>query len=296
MKDTELALFLNLIEQQSFTATAKHLGISQPRVSETLARLEKKLGQKLIQRGSHVARPTPAGKKLIPYATQILALKEAAFNELTHLEEKAIRDLTLAASSLPGNYILPPLLARFYKDHPQIRPYLALSNSAQACEQVLEGKAEIGLVGAKLRLSGLRWKTWKKDRLVLILAPSHRWKERPSIALEELAGEPLLLREDNSGTKKVILQRFQTQGFTRGALNLVAELGGAEALKKAVAQQMGVAIVSLASVEEEIQRGQLLAKEIRHMQPERDLFIITARRKKLSPAAQLFHEFLVRQT
>ncbi|MDT8445745.1 MAG: LysR family transcriptional regulator [bacterium] len=292
MKDAQLKIFLALIEAQSFTATAKSLGLSQPRVSEAIAALEKQFGQALFQRGSHGVRLTLAGKTLANYATQILALKEAALADLSQLQASQTTELLLAASSLPGNYILPSLLAAFCRANGHIRPRLILSNTRLVCNQVLEGQAEIGLVGAKLGVGGLRWKAWKKDRLVLILAPNHRWRDRSSIALEELAQEPLLLREDSSGTREVILGRFKALGLAPGHLNVVAELGGAEALKKAVAHQMGVAIVSLASSEEELKRGQLLAKEIDHMQPERDLFVITPTGKKLSPTAQLFLDYL----
>ncbi len=293
MKDQELKIFTTLLKEQSFTATAHALGISQHRVSEAVAGLEKKFGQPLIQRGSHVARPTLAGEKLGIYAHKILNLKVEALEVLEKLKSENLKELKLGASSVPGNYLLPKYLSEFQKIETNLRAKLVISNSRQVCDLVQSGEVEVGFVGAKYPISGVSWQPWKKDRLVLVIPEDHKWSSFKSVSLSELIDEPLLLREGDSGTRSVIQNYLSKQKIPMSRLNVVAELGGAEALKRGVQRGMGVAFLSSASVETEIQQGSLLAKPIADFPEKRDLFIITSKERKLSDTAKQFINFVV---
>src|SRR2546427_7285224 len=144
-----LDTFAKAAELSNFTAAARALGLTQAAVSQRIQALEQALKEPVFQRqGGHVLL-TEAGRCLYSYAQRILALHREAIQEITGREAPLTGELTLAASSVPGEQLLPDLLARFQEKHPHLQVRASVTDSKQVLEQVEQGHVHLGLVGSR---------------------------------------------------------------------------------------------------------------------------------------------------
>src|SRR5574337_1711373 len=175
-----LELFCRIVESGSFSKAADAMYLTQPTVSGHMKKLEKNAGVRLLDRLGHRATPTKAGALLYPYAKRILALRQEAQQAIDEFKGGLKGELILGASSIPGGYLLPPLIGPFRASYPDISVVLKVSYSKEIIEAVIEGVYEVGAVGAQFDDGRLDYRTFAEDEMVLIVPPSHPWASRRS--------------------------------------------------------------------------------------------------------------------
>jgi DNA-binding transcriptional LysR family regulator len=288
-----LDTFARAAELGNFTGAAKATGLSQAAVSLRVQALEKELGVSLFTRhGGHVAL-TEAGRLLYGYAQRILALHREARQEVTGRPTTVTGDLSLAASSVPGEHLLPGLLDAFRRKQPHVRVSVAVADTAAVLGQVEEGKAHLGLVGGKSDNAHLEYRCFACDTLVLVVPAGHAWGKRHKVSLEQLFGEPLILREPGSGSRWCLEEALARAGRRATDLRVVLELGSNEAIKESVQRGMGLAILSARAVEKAAKRGgPLRALKVEGLSLEREMFVVWDRRRVLPIPARLFLDLL----
>jgi DNA-binding transcriptional LysR family regulator len=287
-----LETFVKAAELSSFTAAARVLGLTQAAVSQRIAGLEEVLKGPLFQRqGGHVLL-TEAGHRLYAFAQRILALHREATQDITGRKAPLTGELTLAASSVPGEHLLPDLLAQFQERYPHIQVKATVTDSQQVLQEVEQGHVHLGLVGGKRDSAHLEFRGFATDELVLIVPPKHSFATRKRVTLSQFAAEPLIVREVGSGSRSCLEQALTQAGKSLHELRITLELGSNEAIKEAVLRGMGVAVLSSRTVQKEVESGKLHTLAITGLTLKRDMFVVWDRRRVLPIPARFFLDLL----
>ncbi len=283
-----LAVFCKVLELQSFTKAAEAVCLTQPTVSEHIRALEEVVGEKLVDRLGREVLPTPAGKILYQYARDIIQLRDEAIQAIEKFKGNLSGALLIGASTIPGTYILPELIGEFKKMYPSIQITLKISSSAEVVEKILDGTVEFGVIGARWEDRRITLEEAFSDELVLTVFEGHPWEDRKSVRIEEVAGEPFILRERGSGTRMVMNQALDAIGFSASRLNVVAEMGSTEAVRQGIKAKIGISILSHRAVAEDVDRGSLATVPVEDIRLSRPFYLAQRKNKQLSPLCSAF--------
>ena len=287
-----LKTFSKAAELGSFTGAAKALRLTQASVSQRIQALEKSLNTPLFKRQGGRVLLTEAGQKLYGYAQRILDLHWEARREITGHDAPLGGDLSLAASSIPGEHLLPSLLSGFGQMHPHFRVRATVSDSMGVMAQVERGEVSLGLVGRKTDNPHLDFRYLASDRMVLVVPPDHTLSRRKKVSVKQLPRYALVVREVGSGLRHCFEKSLDKAGLSLSDLRVALELGSNEAIKEAVLRGVGVAILSTYAVQKELRAGQLHALQVSDLHCDRDMYIVEDRRRVLPLPARLFLLFL----
>lgn len=250
-----LELFCAVYEERSFSKAARRLRLSQPTLSTHVKLLEGELGTRLFDRLGRSIEATRAGDLLYRSGRRILAERDAILAGMLGLLKRIEGRLRLGASTIPGEYLLPRVIASFRAQFPQARVDLEISDSAAVVGAVQDGRVELGFVGAKLPGRDLRYQPFAKDRIILVAPVAGRWIRTRALSMEMLRREPLVVREQGSGSRLTLENGLRKLNVRLEEMNIVAQLGSTAALKEAVRAQVAIAFVSSRAVTPEIQAG-----------------------------------------
>jgi DNA-binding transcriptional LysR family regulator len=288
-----LGTFSKAAELSSFTAAAKVLGLTQAAVSQRIQALERVLDVPLFHRQGGRVLLTEAGQRLYEYSERILALHREACQEIAGQQRPPISgNLSLGASTIPGEHLLPALLSIFHERFSRIRVKAEISDSMNVIAQVERGQVSLGLVGRKTDSPHLEFHHFATDRMVLVVPLSHPWSRRRRVSFKQLCNQPLVLREAGSGLRHCFEKELARLGKSLGDLHIALELGSNEAIKEAVLRGLGLAVLSSYAVEKELRAGQLIALKVTDLHCDRELFVVWDRRRVLPAPARTFRFFL----
>ncbi|MFG2997589.1 LysR family transcriptional regulator [Streptomyces sp. NPDC048340] len=265
-----LDLLLSVIELGSMGRAAEAHGISQPSASSRIRYLEKLVGVPVLERTTLGSRPTEAGALIAEWAQTVLAAAQQLDAGIDTLRARRHSHLNVAASQTIAEYLFPEWLVALRTHAPATAIALQSGNSADVARAVLEGRAEIGFIEGPRAPKGLQSRLVARDRLVVVVAPGHPWARRTAVALDELAGTPLIQRESGSGTRMAFEQAVAARlpGWEPSAL---LELSSTTAIKRAAASGVGPAVVSSLAVEAELAAGTLKSPPVAGLELERSL-------------------------
>jgi molybdate transport repressor ModE-like protein len=251
-----LRLLVEVQRRGSISAAAEACRMGQPSATKHLQTLEAALGEKLVERDGRASRLTEAGGVVALHAVRVLDTLDGMHEELQALRDAERGMLTLAASTTPGTYVLPAILQRFADAHPGIDVEVEIGSSAWVAERIARREVALGLAGEVDLPVGVIAEPFLDDELLGIAAPGRVKLRRGRARPTELAGETLLVREQGSSTRAVAERYLSRLGF-RPAKRW--ELDSNEAIKRSVKAGLGVGFVSRLVVEEEVERGELVA-------------------------------------
>lgn len=286
-----LEAFVEVVRHQSFTKAAKALFLAQPSVSGQIQQLESELGTRLLDRTTKSIRLTSAGEALYEYATGILALQSRMIRYFANPDQAPIR---IGASTIPSAYLLPGVLAKYRLIQPDFKFELYQAGS----EKILSGFDDglYDLCFTSLRSENPAYccgKIWE-DRLVMITAVSERYLHLKSTEnpFPVLFQEPILFREQGSGSLLGAERFYSLFGIRDNDLNVVARVNDTEAIKRMVEAGLGVAVVSNLAVQDEARAGRLLAFEVNDPTTEREIYLCYRRNETFQPAKNAFIAWL----
>ena len=266
--------FLEVIKRGSLSEAARALGVSQPAVSNQIKRLELELGVELLIRGERgVVSLTAAGEAFLAFAEQVVAAREEMLQQLNHIKEEVSGELVIAASTTPGEFILPQLLSDFKARYPQVEAKVTIADTRDVVEKVLARECDIGFIGAPIERPRLTLTPLIEDEIVLAVYPDHPFAGREAIRLEELQGQRLILREEGSGTRRSLEQLLAERGEKLPENNVVLVLGSTHAVIEAIQARLGIGFVSAFAVSRLQASGQLCTVPIEGLSLTRDLFV-----------------------
>ena len=287
-----LKTFQEVINLGSFSEVAKKLAISQPAVSFQIQKLEQELGIRLIDRTQRAITLTAAGKRLLRFAESVGKEREHLRRDLEQMREHISGDLLIAASTIPGEFILPPLLAKFKRLHPAVSVQVAGSDSLTVINGVRDNAYEIGFCG--MAPEGQELESFKVagDEIILIVFPEHPFARRNEVSLAELEGEPLIFREATSGTQRNLESRLSQAGLDlrKWAPNLV--LGTTQAVVSAVEARAGIAFVSNIAAQKSLKLGLVRTVTVSSVKLNRDFYCIYRKERIVSRLLEEFIHFI----
>ncbi len=285
----QLRIFTTVVEAGSFTRAAAELSLTQPAVTHQMQALRRAVGQPLLDPNRRAPELTAAGRTLYERAGRILSAiddAERAIGDLDGLRAGAVR---VAGDTTVGIYILPDALAAFHRLHPLVELSLDVVNRATVRRLLLDGGADIGVVGRLWDDGVLDAEPFLDNELLCFTAPTHPLVQREPLHPRDLLAGPLLLRERGSGTRDSAERILAAAGVQAVSTMEMASNG---ALKRAVAGGLGVTVLSVHAVRLEIQLGLLRPLRVEGFPARRQWHVVTARDRMLSPAATAFRSFL----
>lgn len=292
----QLEVFVAVAELNSFTRAAEELYLTQSTVSAHISGLERALGRQLFTRNARRrVTLTQEGKRIYPRIKEILSRCRSLQSAWEETEDS---QLLLGASTVPAQYVLPQLLTGFLKQRPDSRYLLKRGDSSQISQLLLSGEIRIGFVGTALEPQMLEYVPLVRDRLVLVTANVPRYQKFHSRGAfgRELLEEPIVAREEGSGTERTVASYLRQIGFSSEKLNIVARIDNPEAIKKMVERGMGVTILSELSVHEAVESGKLLSFDLDAGGLERNIYMAFRRELSANRLEQAFMTFVRKQS
>ncbi len=286
-----LRVFQTVAEYEHITRASEELILSQPAVTKIVQSLEHEIGLELIERHGRRIVLTHAGHMLHNYARRMFALEREMEEALAVLRDVEAGEVTLAANTTTGVYLLPPIVARYRARYPQVTLRINILNSHEIIEQILNWTLDFGLVeGDPSTLPpGLHVEVFAQDELVLVVGSGHRWSGLDELSPEALREGELLLREQGSGIREVIEHALLLH---RVQIRPLFALSDNEAIKQMVLRGVGAAIVSALAVQHELASGDLIRIPISGVDLRPQLSLVRRTDKQLSRAAQAFCDLL----
>src|SRR5712664_233697 len=252
----QLKAFVAIAESGTFTAGAARVHVTQAAISMQIRQLETETGARLFIRAPRRVILTEAGEKLLDRAYVILREHDAALEELAALTGAHRGRLRIgSASAMVSADPLPQILRGVRQTHPGVETSVASGTSESFVRQVLAGELDAAFVSLPVEARGVQTEILSEDSLVAIASPRHTLAKQKVVSAYALAGEKLILGERGGNTRRLIDQFFAHAGVT---LKVAMELSRLAAIKRMVEEEMGVGIVPLQSVREEVAKGTLV--------------------------------------
>lgn len=283
----QLEVFVAVIETGSFSRGALATSLTQSTVSQHIAALEDEAGLRLLDRGGRGVLPTQAGKLYLRHARRVLAECRALRTALAEFNGLQQANLTLGASNIPANYLVPRILPQLASSYPGVRLSMQVGDSQAILERLSANECELAVVGSRNNERGLVFEPLAKDTLILVVNPRHPWSQRNPLELDDLGQSAMLLREQGSGTGKALTESLHQAGFDPARLQVAGHLGSNEAVRQTLLGGFGAAFLSEISVRQELMRQELVRVAVNNFRIERQLWLATPSRRELSPAAQV---------
>lgn len=272
----QLEAFVKIADTGSFSKAAKDLFLTQPTISAHITSLEKELNSRLFVRNTKEVRLSESGETLYSYAKQMLVLQQKIEETFATKEEKEQQCITIAASTIPAQYLLPNILVAFNEKYPNQQFKIVETDSAKVVEQVLNHTADVGFTGTALDKKSCKHIPFYQDELVVIAPNTDKYRELQGTEkrAEWLADERLIMREEGSGTRKEAEKQLKKIGLNISKLNVICSMENPESIKKAVASGMGVSIISKLAAEDDVKKGLLVALPIDVEDAKRDINVV----------------------
>jgi DNA-binding transcriptional LysR family regulator len=280
----QLEAFVAVVDAQGFRGAAQQLGCSQPTVSQQLRKLEEFLGVQLIARSRTLSTPTIQGARLMPLARSLLRTAARARDVVT------AHRLSIGASSNIGTYLLQPYVAQMARAlGPETNIELKIASNPEIANALSRGELDIAVMEWWDRRKGFTAKKWRREKLVVIVSPSHAWARKKAVRSSELLEEPMIGGEAGTGTGTLLETIF---GKNASKMRISMNVGSTEAVKAAVKAGLGVSLVFASAVEAEVRLGSLRALSVSEVDMAKDLFMILPEQMLSDSAARRFAQIL----
>lgn len=281
---------MHVAEGRSFSKAAKELFLTQPTVSAHIAGLEKELNARLFVRNTKEVKLSEEGKLLYDSAKQIVVLQKKIEKTFLENEKKEEHCITIAASTIPAQYLLPEILVKFNEKYPNEQFKVIETDSAKVVEEVLNHSVDIGFTGTVLEKKDCKYIPFYQDELVVIAPNTEKFKklQQEATDIRWILQESVIMREEGSGTRKEAEKQLRKIGIDIGKLNIVASMENQEAIKKSVENGMGVSIISKLAAEEEMKKGRIIGFSLMEEDGKRDINVVYNRSFQLSHLSERF--------
>ena len=250
----QLEAFVQVSESGSFSKAAKELFLTQPTISAHISSLEKELNVRLFIRNTKEVSLSDDGKDLYRYAKQITDLEKAIEERFYMDSDDGKHFITIAASTIPAQYLLPKVLMCYRERYPKEQIKIMETDSSEVVTQVVDHMVDVGFTGTVLEKKHCKYIPFYKDELAVITpdTPEYRiLKEQNRDDINWIRRKPLILREEGSGTRKEAEKQLKNAGISMEDLDIVASIANQETIKKSVKQGMGITVLSRLAAEDE---------------------------------------------
>lgn len=291
MEFKQLEAFVAVVDYGSFSEAARKLYLTQPTISAHVRSLEEELHTKLILRTTKKTTITTRGYQLYDSAVRMLEIRNNLLENFTGVQKHMI---DLAASTIPSSYLLPEILAAFGKTHPDIYFHSIQADSAESINRVLDGTADLALVGQNTRDETCVFLPFCQDELVIAtpITSHYLGLQNKSVTFEDFIKDPVIIREKGSGTKKEMDLFLEQIGVTPSDLNVIARMNDLEGIKKSIVNGLGISILSARSAIDLQKTKQILLFPLEESAHKRTFYIVYSKNRILKPHVRQFIQFV----
>lgn len=285
----QLQVFDAVARHLSFTRAARELHLTQPAVSMQIKQLEEQVGTRLLEQLGKRNYLTEAGVELHHYARAVAELLDEAGMVLDEMQGVRRGRLTISVAST-ANYFAPRILAAFSQRFPGVTYSLDVTNRETLLRQLAENTKDLVIMGRPPEDMDLAAEPFMENPLVVIAPPSHALAGGRRVRLRDLQDESFIVREQGSGTR-IAMERF----FAERGVNLSTslEMSSNEAIKQAVEAGLGLGLVSMHTLELELETGRLAVLDVEQLPIMRHWYLVHRQGKRLSAVAQAFQRFVL---
>jgi Transcriptional regulator len=287
--NSELSVFIEVVEKQNFTRAAEALHMTQPAVSQYIQALEASIGTKLLVRDNKKVQLNKAGEIVYYHAKEIMGLHMRMQNLIDDLLHKASGELAIGASYTFGEYILPHIVGYLKRQYPLIRPKITIANTKRIAEWVGNNQLEIGIVDGEVSHPELAVEPFAEDQMYIVVAANHPDLNNPHIRLKDLAEETWIVREATSGTRAAIEGMFRQFGFYP---KNIMEFGSTQTIKECVTADLGITLLSQFTIQKDLLAGTLKILQVADMPVCRKFSLITQTKHFRTKALDIFIDIL----
>ena len=293
MNIKQLEAFVRIVKNKSFSQTAKELYLTQPTVSSYISSLAADLGVQLITRTTKEVHTTSEGEQIYLYAKDIVNLSNKIRNAFKEESKDDVNEIVISSSSIPGQYLLPGMLANFSKRHPNTEFRVHETDSNGAVTDVAEHRADIGFCGTIIPKTACTFLPFYEDELILVTpnTPYYR-KMQENNDLTFLAKADFVMREQGSGTKQEAMKILQKNGLKLEEMKVVARFGNTGAVLLSVKEGVGVAVVSKLAARSEIKNNEILSFPLQEGGYFRKIYMVSNSNYPLSKRAKSFVQMI----
>ena len=287
----QLESFIAIAKNKSFSKAARELYLTQPTLSNHMQNLEKELGTFLLNRTNREISLTRAGEIFYDYAQKILSLKDTAQYNLGEYVGKIEGTLTINASTIPEQYIIPSLLTDFSSLYPNITYKVNHLDSFEIVESLKDCKIPFGFTGSFFKDSSLEYLPIMKDDLVLI-TPVDFDNESDVVSLETLQTLQLVLREEGSGTRNLLSKELKRHKISIYDLKIKSMAENTQTIKSLVQAGLCCSIVSSKAIENELKLGLIKKYKVADLNLERNFYFVYSKERIFSHLEKNFIDYI----
>jgi DNA-binding transcriptional LysR family regulator len=284
----QLFVFTKVVEHKSFSKAAEAIFLSQSTVSSHIQALERTLNMKLFDRVGREIILTPYGSRLYQWALKLLLLKDEAMVDLKEGMNDLRGMIRVAASSVPGQFMLPKMVKQFRNQYPNAVFQVEQSSSKVVIDKVLNGTVDVGLSGEKFENDKLCYLPLVKEKLVLIT--SKQTELNTPVTIQELLKYPFIMRDSGSGTNAILEQFLKKNYISKEQMNIIAYIENGQNLIRFVMEDIGISVISEIAAKEYAKKQLLTMHEIAGFEDERYFYLVYNKNKTQSMLSRLFIE------
>jgi len=284
MQLPDLAAFLAVATDRSFSGAARRLHRTQPAISQAVRRIEDELGERLFDRSSRDGTLTEAGRLLQDYAQRLLSLAGEAQTAVQELQQMRRGRVIMAANEAAVHTLLPHI-ERYATTHPQVAIEVRRLPSRRIAAAILDRSIDFGVLTFSPQDRGVQTIPLGSDDIVLLTSPKHPMAARRRVSLEEVGREVIIAHNDPSPTRERVLRTYERK---RTAINIKIALPSLDGIKRAVEMGIGVALLPRRCALTEIARGHLAAVKVPELGATRQVRLAFRRTGERSRAADAF--------
>lgn len=287
----QLEAFVQVAEGGSFSKAAKELFLTQPTISAHIASLEKELNVRLFIRNTKEVSLSEDGKELYKYAKPMLDLERKIEERFGGEEKMGKHCVTIAASTVPAQYLLPEILKRYNEKYPEEQLKILEMDSAKVVLRVIDHMVDVGLTGTTLEKKHCKYMPFYKDQLVIITPNTEKYQKIQKEFQGDISWichESFIMREEGSGTRKEAEKQFERAGIEVEKLDIIASIENQETIKKSVTQGLGISVLSRLASQDEVAEGHMLAFPILGADKGRDINLVYNKNYQLTRSAERF--------
>ncbi len=289
MQIETLKVFCDIVDTGSFSDSGKRNSITQSAVSQQIRSLEKKFGVAFFERGKKNFAMTAEGEAFESAAREILEIYESIGSRLQDIQDVVEGTLRISTVFSIGLHDLPPRLEAFQKQFPSVEVKVSYRRSTQVYDDVLEGRADLGLVAFPAKSPGIIAEVFDEDDLVMICRPDHPLARRKKVTMGDMSGYQFITFEPDQPTRRAVERFFREAGLK---FESDTEFDNIETVKRAVEVVGGISLVPRRPVTPEVVSGRLVCVEVEGAELKRPVGILRKKTRTTSPSMREFSKIL----
>ncbi len=283
----KLYSFVSIIENGSYKAAASEIHLSQPAITHHIKSLEEHYRVQLFHLSPKKPTPTAAGRGLYKQTKHVLSAM-SDLNEVMKEFQTTKERITFCATSTVSTYLLPKILGGFKKANPDVSLNFKVGNSKYVENLLIEGKLDFGILGKVGSLARRFQKVpFHKETLKFVCSPDNKLATKTRVSLKDLKDYPFLMREDGTHVRSLFDEWSKKSSFK---VTHYYEFGHMETVKHAVEQDLGISVLPLIAIQDEVDHNRLHILDIKGFNLKTSYYLVFQPKRYLSDASvKLLH-------